>query len=507
MGIYFLAHDLGTSGNKATLYDGNGRLCGSKVCDYPTYYPGHLCVEQDPDDWWNAVCTATKGILTDTGISPADIAAVSFSGQMMGCLLVDGQGDPLGRAIIWADMRAKQQAERVEARLSMERIYRITGHRISSSYSLAKLLWIKEHEPERYAKAYKMLNAKDYIIFKLTGRLATDYSDASGTNLLDIRKKIWSKEIADASDIDIGILPDLHASTDIAGTVTQEAALHTGLLAGTPIVFGGGDGSCAAVGAGVSREGEIYNVIGSSSWIAGAAREPYYDDRLRTFNWVHLDKNLYTPCGTMQAAGYSYSWLRDTLCQEEVEQARREGVSAYNLINRMIAEAMPGSGGLLFLPYLMGERSPRWNSEATGAFIGAKVTTSRGDICRSVLEGVGYNLKVILEMIDSRFNQESVTVIGGGAKSREWIQILADIWQKEIRVPLYPEEATSMGAALCGGIGVGAFESFDVAKRFNPDETIITPNPENREIYEKLYHTFNHAYEALVPVYGELALL
>jgi xylulokinase len=507
MSKYFLAHDIGTSGNKATLYDINGRLIGSTVCEYPTFYPAALFVEQDPEDWWNAVCTATKELISQTAVQPGDIAAVSFSGQMMGCLLVDASGNALGRSIIWADMRAGKQAAQVETKLSMEKIYHITGHRISSSYSLAKLLWIKENEPERFKKAYKMLNAKDYIILKLTGVFATEYSDASGTNLLDIVKKKWSAEIAEAAGISLELLPDLFASTDIAGKVTGGAAAQTGLLEGTPVVFGGGDGSCAAVGAGVNKEGEIYNVIGSSSWIAGASSEPFFDKSLRTFNWVHLDKNLYTPCGTMQAAGYSYSWLRNTFCAAEIESAKKEGKSAYKLIDTIVSEAKPGSGGVLFLPYLLGERSPRWNSEATGAFIGAKVTTGRGDFFRSVLEGVGYNLKVILDIIDSRFDQKAVTVIGGGAKGNVWLQILADIWQKDILVPRYLEEATSMGATICAGVGVGAFDNFDKVRIFNPVAQIIKPNPENTEIYEKLYKAFNNAYEALLPVYSELAAI
>lgn len=505
MSKFLLAHDLGTSGNKATLYDTDGKLYGSKICEYPTYYPANLSVEQDPDDWWKAVCTATRSLIEETGINPSDVAVVSFSGQMMGCLLVDSDGAALGRSIIWADMRAGKQAGILEERLSMERIYRITGHRASSSYSLAKLLWIKEKEPERYARGYKMLNAKDYIILKLTGRFATEFSDASGTNLLDLKGKNWSEEMIDAAGIHPEILPELCASTDIAGKITPEAARLTGLTAGTPVVFGGGDGCCAAAGAGVNSEGEIYNVIGSSSWIAGASKDPFFDESMRTFNWVHLDRNLYSPCGTMQAAGYSYSWLRNTLCQAEIELAKKEGVSAYKLIDRVVSESKPGSGGVLFLPYLLGERSPRWNSDATAAFIGVRVTTGRSDLFRSVLEGVGYNLKVILDIIDSRFRQKTVTVIGGAAKGEIWIRILADIWQKEIIVPYYLEEATSIGAAICGGIGIGAFDNFDKVKTFNPVNKIVKPDPNNAEIYERLHKTFNNAYDALVPVYGELA--
>lgn len=505
---YLLSHDMGTSGHKATVYDLNGRMIGSCLCEYPTYYPARSYVEQEPDDWWQAVCRATRNLLEQTKIKPEDIAAVSFSGHMMGCLLVDDQGNPLGRSIIWADMRAKEQEEFLKSRIPMEEFYRITGHRISSSYGLAKLMWIRDHEPERYRKACRMLNAKDYIVYRLTGRLVTDYSDASGTNLLDITAKKWSEDIAKAAGIDMNLLPELLASTDVAGTVTPEAARETGLKEGTPVVIGGGDGSCAAAGAGVVQEGEIYNVIGSSSWISGASAQPHFDPEMRTFNWVHVDKNLYTPCGTMQSAGFSYQWLRNTLCQEEMKQAKLEGRSAYDLINEKAAQAPPGSGGVLFLPYLMGERSPRWNSDATAVFLGLKATTGRNELYRSVLEGVGYNLKIILDIISARFDKSSsVIVIGGGAKGELWLQILADIWQREIVVPRYLEEATSMGAALCAGVGIGAFRDFSVARTFNPPEKVIKPNPANRNVYEKLFRAFNAAYETLVPVYCEMAAL
>ena len=243
MGKYILAHDLGTSGNKASLYDTTGALGASVLYEYPTYYPDVNCVEQDAEDWWKAVCDSTRQLMEKANVSPEEIIAVSFSAQMMGCLLVDKNGDPLSNMIIWADMRAKAQEQALIDRVGMERVYRITGHRASASYSAAKLLWMRDNRPEVYGRAYKMLHAKDYIIHKLTGKFVTDYSDASGTNLLDLEKKTWSREILDAMEIPEGLLPELHASTDIAGGITAAAAAATRLLEGTPVVIGGGDGS------------------------------------------------------------------------------------------------------------------------------------------------------------------------------------------------------------------------------------------------------------------------
>lgn len=507
MKAYLLAHDLGTSGNKATLYDLEGRLCASELCEYETFYPQPRFVEQNPESWWEAVCKSTRSLLEKAAVSPGEIAAVSFSGQMMGCLLVDRHGNPLRPSIIWADTRSAAQEEFMLRTVGAERGYQITGHRLSASYGAAKLLWIRDNEPEIYQRAYKMLNAKDYIVSRLTGRYVTDYSDASGTNLLDIQRKDWSDELLEAFCIPRELLPELHASADIVGTVTPAAAAQTGMLPGTPVVLGGGDGSCACVGAGVAQEGKTYHVLGSSSWISTASRRPVSDPAMRTFNWIHLDPSLYTPCGTMQAAGLSFQWFRNTLCGEELLRGAQLGVSAYRLIDEAVGKSQPGAGGLLYLPYLLGERSPRWNLNARGAFVGLQARTTKADMARSVLEGVGYNLKVILDIFDEKYPVDQVTVIGGGAKGRVWLQILSDIWQKPLAIPRYREEATSMGAAVCAGVGIKAFSGFEAAAELNPPEDLILPRPEYAERYRALYCIFNQAYEQLRSVYDSLAKL
>ncbi|MGE5581076.1 MAG: xylulokinase [Bacillota bacterium] len=504
---YILAHDLGTSGNKATLYDLDGQLLTSSFYEYDTFYPKNNWVEQDSEDWWKAVCISTRNLIEKAGISKADILCISFSGQMMGCLPVDKAGNPLRKTIIWADLRSVKQAAFMEDAVGMETVYKITGHRISPAYSAAKILWVKDNQPEIYNKTYKILHAKDYIIYKLTGKFVTDYSDASGTNLLNLEQKDWSETILNAIGLQRGILPELHPSTDIAGKVTKEAAAEVGLLEGTPVVIGGGDGSCAATGAGVVEKGSAYNVIGSSSWIALATETPIFDPGMRTFNWVHLDQNLFSPCGTMQSAGYSYSWLKNTLCGLEINQAKAENVSPYEIINQLIEKSKPGANNVLFLPYLLGERSPRWNPDAKGAFLGLKVTTTKEEIYRSVLEGVTFNLKIILDIFNQFSPIDEVIVIGGGARSKIWMQILADIWQKPVLVPQFLEEATSMGAAICGGVAIGAFNDFKVIKNFNKVVHTVKPRPEYQAMYDQLFAIFNQTYEALVPVYANLAKL
>lgn len=505
MAQYILAHDVGTSGNKATLYSLEGKLAGSMVAEYPTYYPHDGWVEQDANDWWQAVCSSTKTLLEQSGIKPEQVACISFSAQMMGCLLVDGQGNPLRNMLIWADTRSAAQERFMLERIDMERGYHITGHRLSASYSAAKLLWVKDNQPELYRRAYKMLHAKDYLVYKLTGEFLTDYSDASGTNLLDLERKEWSQELLDAFEIRPELLPELCPSTHVAGGVTAQAAKECGLLEGTPVVLGGGDGSCACVGAGVVSPGKAYNVIGSSSWISMAAEKPYFDPEMRTFNWVHLDENLYTPCGTMQAAGYSYAWFRDTLGGEESAAAKEQGISPYELLNQGAAASAPGANGVLFLPYLLGERSPLWDHNAKGAFIGMGISTKKGDMTRAVLEGVGYNLKIILDILEKYAKIEGVTMIGGGTKGSLWLQILADIWQKPLYVPGYLEEATSMGAAICGGVGIGAYSDFSIAETFTKTQRVIHPNPGLASNYHCTYHHFRKAYDCLKPLYEAMA--
>jgi xylulokinase len=505
MPSYILAHDLGTSGNKATLYGFDGTLKQSAVESYATYYPCPNCVEQNPEDWWGAVCKSTRELIEQSGIAPKDVAAVSFSGQMMGCLPVGSNGRPLRNSIIWADMRAVEQERFIRQVLGMESVYRITGHRVGASYTSAKLLWLKDNEPELYCKTDKVLQAKDYIVFRLTGQLVTDYSDASGTGLFDIEKKQWSDDIIREVGLAQAKLPQAHPSTDIVGKVTKQAAVETGLLEGTPVVIGGGDGCCATVGAGAVEEGKTYNAIGSSAWIASATKIPIHDSEMRIFNFVHLDPSLYSPCGTMQTAGYSLSWLKNTLCLQEAMEAEQKGISAYRIIDEKVAQSPPGANDLLFLPYLLGERSPRWNPEAQGAFIGLTMTTTKEDMLRSVLEGVGYNLRAILDVFAASATVGDVTVIGGGAQSTVWLQILADIWQKPLLLPRFMEEATSMGAAICAGVGIGAFQDFKVISKFNPIMGEIKPRNSYHEVYDKLYNAFNKAYDALCPVYKILS--
>lgn len=499
-----LAHDLGTTGNKATLFNTGGEIVASAFHGYGTEYAHIGWAEQNPEDWWEAFQQTSRKLISERKIDPHRIAAVSFSGQMMGCLCVDREGNPLRNSIIWADHRGIAEAALLSERVGEEKVYHITGHRVSPTYSLAKLLWIRKHEKEVFQKTHKVLHAKDFLNFRLTGQFVTDYSDASSMNLFDIRKKDWSDDITEAMEISQDLLPRLCPSTHVSGEISRRMADKLGLAPGIPVVVGGGDGPCAAVGAGVVAPGVAYNYIGSSSWIALANPDPIYDPERRTFNFFHLDPNMVTPTGTMQSAGGSYQWLRNTLCSAEVEAAGRLGVSPYELMNQQAAASPAGAKGLLFLPYLMGERSPHWNPAARGVFLGLTNTHNRADMIRSVLEGVTFNLRIILDCFTKQgIHISSMRVIGGGAKGDLWRQILADIFNTPIERLEFLEEATSLGAAIAGGIGAGIFKDFLVAQKIVRVKEKICPNDKNRETYDGQYEIFKQAYEALVPIFAK----
>lgn len=505
---YILAHDLGTTGNKATVYSSDGQLMASASYPYETHYPRLNWAEQDPRDWWRAVCISTKKLLKSTRISRQGIAGISFSGQMMGCLPVDKRGRPLRSSIIWADQRGIGQAEEIGRNISQDEVYLITGHRISPTYSAAKIMWLKDNQRQIFDRAYKFLHAKDYIIYKLAEKFVTDYSDASGMNLLDIRKRRWSEKMMNVARIPLEKMPSLHSSIDVVGEVTKEAAEEIGLRVGTPVVMGGGDGPCAAVGAGVVREGSCYNYIGSSSWIALASKKPIYDPRKRTFTFCHLDPEMLMPTGTMQCAGASYQWLKENVCQVESYTSDKIGIDPYEIMNLKAESAEPGANNLLFLPYLMGERSPHWNPRAKGVWMGLTLTHRREHLIRSVLEGIAFNLRIILDVFEEQGACiKEIMVIGGGAKGRLLRQIMADVYNKRILRPSLLEEATSLGAAIAGGIGVGIFKDFTIAEKLVKIVEIQDPRSEFRERYEKLYHIFKDTYKALLPIYERMASL
>jgi xylulokinase len=505
---YILAYDLGTGGVKTALFDAAGTQRDTLFAEYATRSVQESWAEQDPETWWSAFCSSTRSLLEKNRIGPGNLAAVSFSGQMMACLPVDRQGRALAPCIIWADRRSLPQARELARRVEEQTYYRLTGNKIYPTYPLPKFMWLKENLPDVYAKTYRFLQPKDYLIHKLTGVFVTDYSDASTTAALDMRTRTWSEEALRLAGIDVAKMPEIHASTDVVGKVTSEASGASGLPEGLPVVMGAGDGPCANLGCGVFREGSAYVYLGTSSWVSSASRKIVCDPGMALFNVCAADPGLINVFGTMQMGGGSFQWLKNTVCAIERQMASLTGDSPYELMTRQAAASPPGAGNLLFLPYLRGERSPRWNPAARGAFIGLTAGHGRGDLIRSVMEGVIFNLKIIREALKGEdATIREMRAVGGGAESPLWRQILADIFGEAVHVPTLLEAANPLGAAVIGGVGVGLFADFGIVDRLNPIVRVQTPSedPVIRERYARLFEVFEQAYQALLPVFDALS--
>jgi xylulokinase len=495
-----VAHDLGTTGDKAALYAADGTLVAAVTARYRTDYKPGGRVEQDPADWWGATVTATRELLERVAVRSQDVACVSFSGQMMGAVLLDGAGDPVRPAVIWADTRSSAECDELVAKIGMERAYAITGHRLNPTYSLTKAMWVRRHEPAAWARTRKVVLAKDYVAFRLTGVLATDPSDASSTNAFDQAAGTWSQELLDAAGVDRALLPDVVPSTTVlGGGVTAEAAQATGLAAGTPVVLGGGDGPCAALGAGiVSAASGAYTYLGSSSWVSMAADAPLHDPQMRTMTFNHVLPGRFVPTATMQAGGGSMEWITDLLSPGgDAGRFARLGEAA--------ASVEAADDGLLFLPHLLGERSPYWNPRARGAFIGLARHHGRGHLVRAVMEGVAMNLYTGLAAFEEMGAAiDTVDAIGGGAASDLWLQVLADVWGKTVRRRSLGDEANALGAAVIGGVAVGLFDSFDVAPGFSDVQATFAPDAGRHARYATRYAQFLDVYRRLEPVFDVL---
>lgn len=493
-----LAHDLGTTGNKATLVDADGRLVDSVTIPYPVDFGPGGKAEQDPDDWWRAVCAATSQLLARPGRRASDVDVVSFSGQMMGAVLVDGRGDPLRPAMIWADTRATRQTDDLVERVGMERAYALTGHRLNATYTLPKIAWLRENEPDVFGRASAVLLPKDFVVERLTGVRATDPSDASGTNAYDQVGGQWSDELLVAAGVDRSLLPEIVPSTTVVGTVTADAARATGLVVGTPVVMGGGDGPMAALGAGiVDADSGAYAYLGSSSWVSVSTDAPVLDPLMRSMTFTHVVPGRFVPTATMQAGGASLQWITDVLAPGQEDR--------YEQLLRA-AEVEAALDGLFFLPHLLGERSPYWNPRARAAFVGLQMQHGRGHLVRAVLEGVAFNLLTGLRAFtEAGVPITSVDAIGGAAHAELLLRVLADVWGVPISSRDLVDEATSVGAAVVGGVGVGIFDSFDVAKTMSRRTARREPDPERASRYAEAHPVFVDAYRRLEPWFEEVA--
>ena len=493
-----ISHDLGTTGDKATLVDERGRVVGSVTSSYDTDFGPRGKAEQDAEEWWRAACGASRELLARSQIEPDRIDVVSFSGQMMGAVLLDRSGLPVRPAIIWADTRSTEQCDQLIARVGMAAGYSITGHRLNPTYSLSKLMWVRDHEPHVLERAVVAVQAKDFLVYRLTGRLLTDPSDASSTNAYDQLAGQWSLPLIEAAGLDARLFPEVVPSTTVVGAVTAEAAAATGLLAGTPVVIGGGDGPMGALGAGiVSPLSGAYAYLGSSSWVSVAADAPLYDPGMRTMTFNHVIPGRYVPTATMQAGGASLQWIIDTLAPGDSQR--------YARLLEQAARVPAADDGLYFLPHLLGERSPYWNPAARAVFAGLARHHGPGNLTRAVLEGVAFNLYTGLRaFVENGTEVNSIAAIGGAANSDLLLQIMADVWGVPVTRRDLVDEATALGAAVVGGVGIGVFDSFEVSQQFSRALRTLTPNEASRERYKRSYELFLEAYRRLEPWFDML---
>ena len=508
MSSTILAFDLGTTGNKATVFDSNGRVAASAFSEYQTFSDRPLWSEQAAEDWWRSACRASKELI-QRGVDPKRIAAVSMSGHMMGCLPVDSGGNPLHNSLIHSDGRSEKQCEQLRERVGDEKLYAITGNRIAPQYTLPKIAWFKQDRPDVFQKTSKFLQSKDYVVLKLTGGvICTDFSDASLSGLLDINQKAWSAELLDAIGIENSVLPQVVPSATVVGKVCSDAARETGLAEGTPVVIGGGDGACATAGAGALAPGEAYNYGGGTSWVSMVSEKPLIDPQMRIFNLLDLDPSRANVLGTMQAAGSSFEWFASEIGAFETAQESETGISRFQRLSEMAASSNPGSDKLFFLPYLMGERSPIWDSNARGVFFGLSNCHTRADMARAVLEGIAYALKSICDVLEELGSDiSSLAIIGGMAKGEAFKSILASVLNKTLALPSNPGEATSRGAAIAGAVACGMLDSYADARAWVPVEGRVQPDQQSAGLYEEYYRFYSSLYPALKDRFREAALL
>jgi len=495
-----IAHDLGTTGNKASLHHDDGRLVTAVTVTYPARFADGGVAEQNPQDWWDAVVEATRSLVARSGVDPRQVRGLTVSGQMMGAVLLDAAYQPVRPAIIWADTRSAPQTTQLEASIGQTRAYSLLGHRLNPTYSLEKIMWVRDNEPDTFNRVRHFCVAKDFVVHRLTGRLATDRSDASATNAYDQERGMWSADMLAAAGLDAAIFPEVLESTAVIGQLTSDAAHATGLSRDTRVIMGGGDGPIAAVGAGiVAPEDGAYVSLGTSSWISFASDAPVYDQQMRTMTFDHVVPNSYVPTATMQAGGGALQWVSELLSPDP----------SSSTLPALVADASTAeasSSGLYFLPYLLGERSPYWNPNATGSFIGIGRHHGRAHMTRAVLEGVAFNLLTCLQSFrESGATVDRIDAIGGGAASDVWLQIMADVWGLPVRRRTIVEEANSLGAAVTAAVGLGLVDGFGAARDLSEVTAEFTPDADRHTEYLGRHAVFVDAYESLEPWFAKRA--
>ena len=504
---YLLGIDIGTSGTKTLLVDTRGRIKASVTVEYPAYAPRPAWSEQTPGDWWKAATRSVRMALAKAKVKGSQVAGIGLSGQMHGSVFLDASGAVLRRAILWNDQRTGAECDDITRRAGgRRRLIAMVSNPALTGFTAPKILWVRKHEPRIYDRTAHILLPKDYVRYRLTGEFATEVSDASGTLLLDVKRRRWSRKLLALLQIDPDLLPAVYESQEVSGRLTPAAAKTTGLAAGTPVVGGGGDQAAGAVGNGIVRRGVISATLGTSGVVFAHADKVETDPKGRVHTFCHAVKGKWHVMGVVLAAGGSLQWFRNTLCQDLVKQAKRKKVDPYELITAAAAKVPPGSHGLYFLPYLTGERTPHADPNARAAWIGLSNMHTRAHMARAVIEGATYAMRDCLEIIAGLgVPVREIRVAGGGAKSRFWRNLQANIYRKTVWT-VSSQEGPAYGVALLAGVGTGVWKSVPEACTATI-RTLKPARPDRKTVrlYDRLYPEYGRLYRSLKDDFARIA--
>jgi xylulokinase len=496
---YLLGIDVGTGGTRAIVVDDGGRIVGAATAEHvPFASPQTGWAEQDPRDWWRATCAAVPAALAKAGVAGDAITAVGFSGQMHGSVLLDDADEVIRPALIWCDQRTDAQCRWITERLGSERLIQLTSNPALTGFTLPKLLWVREHEAAAWDRVRAVLLPKDYVRFRLTGDRATDVADASGTLLFDVAGRKWSAEMLDACDIPASLLPRAYESPEVTGSVTAEGAAATGLREGTPVVAGGGDQAAGAVGMGIVSVGAVSATIGTSGVVFAATDRPSLDPSGRVHTFCHAVPGTWHIMGVTQGAGLSLRWFRDQLWS-----GAARGGDPYDHMVEEAAGVPAGADGVLWAPYLMGERTPHLDPNARAALLGLSASHTRAYVVRAILEGVAFSLKDSFSIFEElRVPVDFVRLGGGGARSPLWRQIQADVYGHPVEI-VEAEEGAAYGAALLAGVGGAVWKSVeDACRRVVRVSKRIAPDPATSAVLARQYARFRAIYPAMKEING-----
>lgn len=494
-----LGIDIGTTGVKTILVNEAGETVASSTVSHPlsTPYPGWS--EQDPESWWNGTMASLRNVLQKSDLKDAGaILGIGLSGQMHTSVFLDERDRVIRPAILWNDGRTTSQCRWITETVGSDGLERLVANPALEGFTAPKVIWLRENEPENYERVRTLFLPKDYVRFRLTGEKAMEVSDAAGTLLFDVRQRQWSAEMLGQIDLPIEILPPVYESVKVCGRITKEVAELTGLKAGTPVVGGGADNACGATGAGIVKEGRVLSSVGTSGTVVAHSDDVKVDPQMRVHSFCHSVPYRWYLMGVTLSAGNSLRWFRDTLGQLEIEMEGVSGIDAYDLLTAEAAQVEPGAEGLIFLPYLTGERTPHKDANAMGTFFGITGRHTRGHMVRAVLEGITYAMNDSMEILrELGLTVEEIRATGGGAKSAFWRQLQADVYGAPV-VTVNATEGPAFGAALMAGVGAGVFEDLvNATDALVHATTTAEPIKENVETYREFYGAFRELYPAL----------